>query len=370
MIRILFFALLLMVLLLAAPQSAQTQETPTPTMIPSPVPSPTSAFPEQEVQFTSGPDTLYGTLTVPAPGKHPAALIIAGSGPTDRNGNNPLIPGEVGNLRYFADVLAEVGVVVLRFDKFGTGRTGLASRANDLTNIDFQMFVDHARAAYDYLAARPEVDPARIMVLGHSEGALIALALYSGWGEGANPPAALALMAAPGKPYLDMIHGQVAAQLAEGVRAGLVKQAEADATLAELVSITESLLATGTVPADIKTQLFKQIFSPANLKFLSQIARLDPVKLAAALPTALPVLLLCGEKDAQVPCSDVRLLEVALRAVGSTGAEFAELPDVNHVFKEVTGTPRGVLDYGDPALPYSRAAGERLAAFAQRALMP
>jgi hypothetical protein len=87
----------------------------------------------------------------------PAALLLPGSGPTDRNGDQPpaLTPH---TLTKIADVLADEGVASLRFDKYGTGRTGLGAYAEQPTTIDYPAFVRQAGAAYQLLADRPEVD--------------------------------------------------------------------------------------------------------------------------------------------------------------------------------------------------------------------
>ncbi len=113
-----------------------------------------------EISFTVDGTTTYGTLTIPAhrPRQNmPAALLLPGSGPTDRNGDQPpaLTPH---TLTKIADVLADEGVASLRFDKYGTGRTGLGAYAEQPTTIDYPAFVRQAGAAYQLLADRPEVD--------------------------------------------------------------------------------------------------------------------------------------------------------------------------------------------------------------------
>src|SRR5262249_32653231 len=151
------------------------------------------------VTFTSDGVTVYGSLLLPpaAPGERlPAALILAGSGPTDRNGNSALICGGapvINKLADFAQALAGDGVASVRYRKLGSGQTGLPSSVN-LDAIGFDLFVNEARAAYDYLRSRPEVDPNRVFVLGHSEGGLIALVLATELAP-EEQPAALVLAA-------------------------------------------------------------------------------------------------------------------------------------------------------------------------------
>jgi acetyl esterase/lipase len=320
---------------------------------------------EQEVTFNSAGDTLFGTLLLPkqsTTGKVPATLLIAGSGPTDRNGNNPLIPGLVNSQLNFARVLADQGVASLRYDKIGTGKTGLGRFATNPAAVDFQTFVDEARSAYNFLKTRPEIDPQRIMVLGHSEGGLIGLVLADQLKDSAGVKA-LTLAAPLSRPYLQTIHDQLTTQYAAAVKAGSVTQEQADAALAELDQIIKSLQETGKIPATVTNPALKQIFSPYNEKFLAQVSKYDPQQIAAGLPTGFPALVMCGAKDQQVSCKDVKVMMQGFEKAGNSHASFFELPNVNHVFKEVSGTPNPGLDYGNPNLKFSQEAIMRLSAF-------
>ena len=79
----------------------------------------------EDVRF-AGIQTIYGTITRPnEDGKFPAVMLIAGSGPTDRNWESPHLPGSNGSARLLAEALAEKGIVTLRYDKLGTGETGM-----------------------------------------------------------------------------------------------------------------------------------------------------------------------------------------------------------------------------------------------------
>jgi uncharacterized protein len=320
---------------------------------------------EQEVTFVSGADTLYGTLLLPDTGqgrKLPAAVILAGSGPTDRDGNSKEIAGPVNTLRNFADALAGQGVASLRYDKVGSGKTGLASHTNP-ADIGFALYVDAARGAYTFLRARPEVDPRRTIFLGHSEGGLIALVVADQLKGSDDAPKALVLAAPPGFPYLETIRRQIADQSTRAQQAGQVTKEQADATLAELDRVIASLKQTGKVPTDITTPALKQLFNPTNEKFLAEVEKADPRQIAATLPPTLPVLVLHGSKDQQVSTADVQNLMQGFQTAGNTKAMLAELPNVDHVFKEVPGTPNPATDYGNPALHFSSEATTRLAAF-------
>jgi alpha-beta hydrolase superfamily lysophospholipase len=327
---------------------------------------------EREVSFTAGKDTIFGTLELPAssPGKVPAALILAGSGPTDRDGNSKLLSGRTDTLANFANVLASAGVASLRYDKLGTGKTGLGSYATHPNDIGFDTYMDEALTAYDYLRSQPEVDPSRLLILGHSEGALIALVVAS-QGGGVAAPRALVLAAPPGIGYLETIRSQLGAQFDAAVTAGQVTRADADATLEKLDAVVASLKTTGAYPPGqaITDPTLAQIFTAANETFLGQVEQYDPAELAASLPATLPVLILHGSKDQQILHSDIAALQAGFARANNQNVQVDELTDVDHVFKEVPGAPNPATDYVNPALPFSKGAADALTAFV-RGLFP
>lgn len=351
--------------------------TSTPTLAPSVVPAiptyPANDFvigkDEQEITFTAGKDKIFSTILIPAgkTGKLPAVLLISGSGPTDRDGNNPLIKGKIDSHANLARILAEQGVISLRYDKIGTGKTGLGSFATNPTEIGFDTYIDTAMAAYEQLKARPEVDPQRIMILGHSEGGLIALVVADKL-KGSNGIKALVLAMPLSKGYLDTIRAQLTEQYSQAVKLGQVTQAQADTALAELDQVIKSLVDTGKQPTVIKELALKNLFVPTNEKFFGQVAKYDPLKIAAGLSTTLPVLLFCGQVDSQVPCADVQGLTQAFQKAGNSKATLIELPKTNHVFKEVIGTPNPTTDYGNPDLKFSTEATNQLVNFVKNNL--
>lgn len=352
-----------------------TTASPTPSAVVSTSPAATAAseagadglYPDEtEVSFTSGKDQIYGSLLVPNDnkvGKKPAALILVGSSPVDRNANLPNIPNTYRN---FAQVLADQGVVSLRYDKLGTGKTGQASYSTHLLDIDFNVYLDEALAAYNYLKSRPEVDPNRMMILGHSEGGLIALVVADQL-KSSGGPKALVLAAPVSRPILELFRLSLVADMTDRIKNGTITQVQADGVLAEFDSISKNLLETGKLPA-FKDPNFNQVFPPETEKFIAQSAKYDPVKIAAGLPNSLSVLLMCGNKDTQISCSDVKILAQGFENAGNKNVFFYQIGNLVHSFKEVPGTPRGYPDFVDPNIKYSVDANDKLATFVKTKL--
>ena len=325
---------------------------------------------EREVTFEFSGDTFYGTLLIPenARGKAPGVLLLSGSGPTDRDGNSSLLPGKTESHKNFARILADAGVASLRYDKYGTGKTGLGSYARKLTSLTFDTYVDLALAAYHYLGNRPEIDPERLAILGHSEGGLIALVATDRM-KTEIPPVALILAASASKPYMTLLRDQIAAQYESAVKAKAYTRRQADDGMAELDGIIAQVQRDATVPKKISPH-FAKLFSPPNLRFLQTAHRYDPRKLAANLPANMGILVLCGSKDSQCPCSSEKLLADAFEQGGHNGMRFVKLANVNHVFKEVEGVPNPATDYTDPAKPFSHEAERVITDFIETTLLP
>ncbi|WP_175384451.1 alpha/beta hydrolase family protein [Bacillus sp. FJAT-27225] len=126
---------------------------------------------EKEVVYGEK-NRIYGTLSVPGEGVYPAILLIAGSGPLDRDGN--VSKGKLTTNLYkdLAEFLTGLGFVTLRYDKRGTGK-----RDGDWLAAGLWDLVEDARTGVEYLQAHPNVDREKVIVAGHSEGTIIATAL-------------------------------------------------------------------------------------------------------------------------------------------------------------------------------------------------
>ncbi|MGB3305175.1 MAG: alpha/beta fold hydrolase [Thermomicrobiales bacterium] len=330
----------------------------------SPAASPAATmYRDEEVQFTSGPDTIYGSLMAPrsAATPLPAALIISGSGPTDRNGNSGTLTAMNTNLN-LARTLADNGVISLRYDKLGSGQTGLGTHTSG-EGIDYNLFLQEARDAAAFLTSQPGVDPGRLILVGHSEGALFALVLAQELTAAGTPPVGVILVSPLSIRYLDILKDQLEPQFAQAVEGGQMTQQQADDAKQELDTIITSLRTHGTLPETVSSPALAQIFSPTNAAFLAQIDKIDPAEVAASLPSTLPVLVLHGGKDQQVTAAQVQHLMAGFEQAGNTEATLVELPDADHLMKVITGTPNPAVDYANPNLPFSPKAVEVITEF-------
>ncbi|GAB3212510.1 alpha/beta hydrolase family protein [Marinactinospora thermotolerans] len=313
---------------------------------------------EYEVEFRSGPDTLYGTFALPQDAGEPvpAALIVSGSGPTDRNGNSPY-RSQADTNHNLAAILADAGIASLRYDKYGSGSTGTASRDPE-EPVGYDLFEDEMTAAYAELASRPEVDPDRLVVIGHSEGSIFALRAPNVIDE--HPPRALVLAAPVGERYLSLLDRQLTEQVRTAESGGALDAAEATAVLSDTRYAIARLRSGGELPEDLSPQL-DALFSPTNETFLREIDAMDPVDLARELPADVSTLVLWGTADSQVDGAEVDRL-----MTGLDDAERVDLPDADHVFRLYDGSPGApVLDEERPVSPELAPA---LTSFLDRAL--
>lgn len=304
---------------------------------------------DTEITFDSGDVTLHGSLRVPEGATNaPAALILAGSGPTDRNGDSALLAGDIGTLRHIADVLEENGFASLRYDKLGSGQTALGPyEVDDIADLGFNTFVDAASAGLDFLGAQDAVDASKIVVIGHSDGALVAMALATGddkprvHGLGLLEPLSIRL--------LDLLTTQIHAQLDAVVAGNQLPVEVADELRLALAGAVESLRADGTISEDLPEPLQNAGLVNANAKALAEEDALDPRELARSLPAGFPVLTSCSAKDIQVSAADVDGLDSAL---SHTKLVSVRMTNANHVLKDVGNEPSTGADYVAP-LPYS-----------------
>ncbi len=318
---------------------------------PAASPAPETGVSDIAVTFQSGDDTIYGAYMAPAGTARPqyAAIIISGSGPTDRDGNSGHLTAMDTNLN-IATVLADSGVPSLRYDKLGSGETGLASH-DPSDPVGVEVFLQEARDAVAFTADQAGVAPGQVILIGHSEGALFALLLAQEMVEAGTPPAGVILASPLSLRYLDVIVDQVSRQYEAAAVAGAMTRDAADAGIAELDAIRDSLRETGALPDQPLSAAIAPLFAPANIPFLVEIDRHDPAAIAASLPADLPVLILHGGKDQQVFPEHIAHLMTGF--ANHDAVTLVEIPDANHLLKTIEGEPNAAVDYANPDLPFA-----------------
>jgi len=269
-----------------------------------------------------GPTTLGASLTIPAGHPpFPAVLYLAGSGMHDRHG----FAGDIDlGAHEVVDALSEAGFLGLRYDTRGAGKTPIG---DDLFEQGLQTTIDDARAALAYLRVLPEVDARRICLVGHSQGAVVALVLAAG----APQPRlrAVALLAPPGRDLGDILIDQIEAQ---SRRLGMPESAVA-AQVAEIRQFVE-LTRAGTpfVPGQVPDYLVAA--GPTRRWLLDHMGArsLDLITQASC-----PLLILQGDKDFQVTAEkDAEPLREAAARAGRD-VTLVRLPGLDHMFKPVAG---------------------------------
>ena len=261
--------------------------------------------------------TIHGTYRhQQGSGPAPAVLMISESGPTDRNGDNAVV-GPIGNMRQLAELLSDHGIASLRYDKVGTGKTGLGpykARPNDVVSA---VYTKGAVAAARYLADQPGTDKSHLSVYGLGEGAIHAMTLADDTTPGAPKIHSLALFQPlPGR-YLDIITNRV--------------RGDASAqTLTTWLAAVDQIRTKGTVPDKLPEGL-GAIVNAGNVKAVVETDKIDPLALAAKIPAGTPVLLTCSDTDSQAKCDAEQPLIDALKHTALTEVQ---LQGVNHVLRD------------------------------------
>jgi hypothetical protein len=284
--------------------------------------------------------TVYGTFTSPdGVGQVPGVVMVAGSGPTDRNWNSPMLTGDNGSGGLLADVLADAGLASLRYDKRASGPHVMENLPAMIGRISMQSHLDELVAAAGVLAGRDEVDATRIVGLGNSEGCLHVL--HYAVSSQPIPFAGLVLIAPPGRAIGDLLLSQLVLQLSQqpGGEAlyPWVEAAAARYTAGEPMDPDPGL-------PDHLRMVLASFETPANLPFARELWSEDA---ADVLPEVrLPTLVVIGGKDAQVDAQvDGGLLREA--ADGMSNVQFAFPANANHVLKDEPRSTAEVAASGD-----------------------
>ncbi len=256
--------------------------------------SPKNLFNEESVSWKVDEIEVHASLTHPAGiGQFPAIIFVAGSGPTDRNWNTPMIPGTNGSGALLAQELTKSGFITLRYDKRASGPHALENVKQMAGKISMQSHTAELAGGVGFLLGEKDVDPANIFVLTNSEGCVHALNYQT---QRKNPPfTGMVLTSAFARAAGELAHSQIAAQL--GTIPG------GDVILAAFDTAMKEFIAGHPVPLDANLpeglqQVVLGITQPANQPFARELWIFNPV--ARLAEVIVPVLIVIGKKDIQV----------------------------------------------------------------------
>ncbi len=302
----------------------------------APVESPLPA--EERVQLATPTGVVHGSLLLPASGGPvPVVLLIAGSGPTDRNGNSAVLAGANNSLQLLARQLAARGIASVRYDKRGVAES--ASSGPSEADLRFDTYVEDAAAWVRQLDADRRFST--VSVVGHSEGSLIGM--LAARQAGADAFVSVAGIARRASETLRD-------QLRPNLPAELWQQNE------RILLRLEAGQRADSVPPPLLS-LYRPSVQPYVISWLRYTPTVEIARLS------IPVLVVQGTTDIQVGMEDAEALRKA-----APDAELVVVEGMNHVLKEVPADPmRQRASYVDPSLPVAPLLVERVAAFVHAA---
>ncbi|WP_044870189.1 alpha/beta fold hydrolase [Pseudomonas sp. LFM046] len=288
---------------------------------------------QRPIELDTGSGVLRGTLLRPKTDQPvPVALIIAGSGPTDRDGNNAL-GGRNDSLKKLAQLLARHGIASVRYDKRGIAASQDAG--TDERQLSIELYAADAAA----WGQRLKLDPrfSRLILIGHSEGALIA----SMAAESAGADALISI-AGSARPIDQLLREQLQTRLPPPL-------------LAQSEALLSSLRA-GQQVAEVPEPL-EVLFRPSVQPYLISLFRQEPAQVFGRLH--MPALIIQGSHDIQVGVTDAEQLKAA-----RPDAQLAIIEGMNHMLRIVPmDMDQQLASYRDPQLPLARELGDRILAF-------
>lgn len=283
---------------------------------------PHGAAGENPITLGTPTGSIYGTLTLPAnAGPYPLVLIIAGSGPTDRDGNSG--PVRAGTYRLLAQALAASGIASVRYDKRGVGASAAAAPSE--SDLRFDTYVDDAVSWLRMLAADKRFS--QLTIAGHSEGALIGTIAAE-----STAVHALVTLEGAGRPAYTVLREQLHTKLPPA----LYKRAD------EIMAQLQSGRTAANVPAELEV-----LFRPSVQPYLISWFKYDPA--AEIANVRAPIAIVQGTADVQVTAVDAEALKR-----GAPAAQLVVVNGMNHMLKYAPdhSTPAATLrGYEDPSLP-------------------
>jgi len=299
------------------------------------------ALPADQPVEAAGPEgPLAGSLLAPVGKARAVVVIVPGSGPTDRDGNNPL--GVAGApYRMLAQDVAQAQVATIRIDK--RGMFGSRKAIADPSAVTIADYAADVRAWVKVARARTGLPCA--WILGHSEGGMVAL-VAAQQPEGV---CGVVLVSALGRPLGVVLREQLKANPANAL------------LLPQALAAIESLERGKAVDASTLDPALLPLFSPKVQPYLIDFLRLDPAALAAKV--RVPMLIVQGDRDIQVSVADARAL-----AAADPRATLAIVPGANHVLKAVASEDRtaNFATYSDPSLPLAPGIASAITGFVTR----
>lgn len=287
----------------------------------------------EEITLETEEGTVYGTLTLPEEATPvPIILFIAGSGPTDRDGNTMLLSGKNNSLKILADSLAQYGCASLRYDKRGVAASKEAVQSED--SLRFEDYVDDAVGWIEQL--RQDERFSKVVVFGHSEGSLIGM---------------LAAKEASTTAYISV------SGIAQSADSLILEQLanQLEFVKNEAYNIISSLQQGQT--EDSVSQAMLSLFRPSVQPYLISWFKYQPAEVIQELTQ--PVLIIQGTTDLQVKVKEAERL-----AKAQPNAKLEIINGMNHVLKDAPAEPQANLAaYSNPALPLAEGLVESITSF-------
>jgi len=270
----------------------------------------------QEIEVNS---LIKGTLFSPekVTKKTKLVILIAGSGPTNRSGNST-VAGANNSLKFLAEGLAQNGIAVFSYDKRIFAQ--MISKTLDEKSLSFEDFINDAKDVITYFQTQKKYS--KIIIAGHSEGALIGMV------AGLNTTNGYISLDGAGRGIDEVLSEQIAKQapsLKDTVDKGL-------ATLKEGKTFENK--------NPMLASLFRESVQPYMISWIKYDPRVEIKKLS------IPILLINGTKDIQVPTTDAELLHAA-----NPKSELKLIENMNHIFKEIKVEEENLKSYSNPNLP-------------------